>query len=187
MLQLRATVTLSSRKVGNFSTCTKCVSSTLSQKCQNGKDLISAHWGVQQLPHSLSPCAPASQGKSLQQGSPSSHSDFSVAVPSGLPQHKTMYTPFSASVELSWYKIWCPQSKAKDSSYSLLLFWVTLDLFWTKKSLCRRSRRDCKVLSERARTPRVTESIIVCSSALLLRSPQRLEKVEGQQQKDAGP
>lgn len=137
---------------------------------------------------SLSPCAPASQGKSLQQGSPSSHSDFCVAVPSGLPQHKTMYTPFSASVELSWYKIWCPQSKAKDSGYSPLLFWVTLDLFWTKKAFAGGAGETVRLLSERARTPRVTESIIICSSALLLRSPLKLEKPEGQrQQKDAGP
>lgn len=42
------------------------------------------------------------------------------------------------------------------------------------------------MLSERARTPRVTESIILCNSALLLRSPLRLEILEGQEQKDAG-
>lgn len=58
MLELRATATLTSRKAENFSTCTKCASFTLSQKCQNGKDLISAHWGVQKLPPSLSSCQP---------------------------------------------------------------------------------------------------------------------------------
>lgn len=132
MLELRVTVTLTSRKAGNFSTCTKCASFTLSQKCQNGKDLISAHWGIQQLPPSLSPCAPASRASPYSRVPPGVI-QTSLVVPSGLPQHEPMHAPFSALTELSWYEIWCPQSKAKDFCYSLLPFCVTLDLFRTKK------------------------------------------------------
>lgn len=89
---------LTAGEVRSFSTHTKCVSCTLSQICQKGKDFISVYWSVQQLPPSLSPCAPASQGKFLQQGSPKSHPDSSVVVPSVALQHKPANSPFSASV-----------------------------------------------------------------------------------------
>lgn len=43
---MQASVMLTSRKVGSFSTCPKFASCILSQICQNGKDLISAYWGI---------------------------------------------------------------------------------------------------------------------------------------------
>lgn len=64
-----------------------------------------------------------------------------------------------------------------------------------KKSLCSRGRRNHAMVSERARAPRVTGSIVPCSSALSLQGPQVSSKAsEGReatesltQQKDPSP
>lgn len=158
--------------MGDFPAGTKCASCSLSQICQDGKDLISAYWGVRRLPPSLSPYPPASQGKSPQRGSPKSRPWLCPLVYPGVSQRifLSQHQYSSLRTKFGAYKA---QQRIQVTPSSLL---CNVRSFSGQKSLCSRSRRDQAMLSERARAPRVTGSIVPCSSGLSLQGCQGCSK-----------
>lgn len=164
---MQASAVLTSRKVGNFSTCTKYAPCTLVQNISKWKGFDFGLLGLSSFP----PCAPVSQGKSLQQGSTRSHTDSSMVVPSHLPQHilLSQHQYSALSTKFHAYKA---KQRIQVTPSSLL---CNVRSFLGKNAFAVGAGETMQCF-QRVRVPRVTESIVPCSSALSLYGHQFFSK-----------